>query len=359
MQAGRALIVWGMLFWVFTSPLHAGISVLTPSSGRVRGKKKVVLVVQGPRNGMKVYSEGESPPLNLLKKVPSKGGEAVYHFLYTLRKGRNDLRFEPGSVHVRLVYSSSNRGGGGALGSYVFHKSRIEKRCRPCHTFSSSLKKKEKLPCLSCHKRLFKGRPLGHGPAENGNCLVCHRSTLFHGVRFALRHKGEELCFQCHGSSKRWKRMAYLHGPVGAGNCVFCHDPHGSSTVFYLRFGGKESLCLVCHQDKKAEFSKESFKYHAILSARGCTVCHDPHASAHPFQLMKDVVPLCVECHPKFRGRKRGHPLANHPLYGKKDPRRPQKRFTCVSCHDPHGSVFSSLLIAPQGRRLCSLCHPY
>ncbi len=360
----RGLARFSVLAFLLASvPLHAENTLLTPVSGKTTSRREIHLVVKGPAAGLKLRSvETHERPL-LLEKAPYKtGGMAAYHFRVHLHRGTNVLEIVPGRTRIVVKRGSPAIAGrsGGIPGFYLFHKAPAEAGCLPCH---KGLGKGEGGGCRSCHVGKYT-RPEAewvHAPAAEGRCLSCHASERApSGERFHPREGGTAtLCFRCHLNARRWLSMPHVHGPVGAGNCVFCHDPHGSSHPFSLRYDGRKEMCLACHSEKAKAFLSQGFKPHAILAARGCTVCHDPHASAHPFQLEEPTVPLCVGCHPRFKGMTRGHPISRHPLQGKRDPLHPGRRFTCASCHDPHGSPYENLLIAPRETRLCSRCHPY
>ena len=360
------MIIIGIMLLI-GSPLYAGISILTPVAGKTSPSRILLLVVKGPV-GSVVKLRVQNPSSKwVLSKAVSKGKEAVYHFRLTLVRGKNVFWILPGETRLNVSWNPafSIARPERFPGIYLFHEKKAEAACLPCH---KALRKDSRAPsgkrgCLPCHRQevIPPKNAWVHGPAAEGNCGACHASKASAtGVRFTpIMGGSDKLCFRCHVSERRWKSRAYLHGPVGAGNCVFCHDPHSSPRKFYLRYDGSQGLCLVCHLKKARNFSKKGFKFHAILSAKGCIVCHSPHATNYPYQLYTGTVSLCVSCHLRFKGKKTGHPISKHPLQGPRDPLHPQKRFTCVSCHNPHGGLYKSLLRAPSGMRLCARCHPY
>jgi predicted CXXCH cytochrome family protein len=94
-----------------------------------------------------------------------------------------------------------------------------------------------------------------------------------------------------------------------------------------------------------------------------CASCHNPHTTKNERMLEKLVNDLCAACHEKRSSGK--HVLGssglgdNHPIAGKPDPLRPEKKLTCASCHDPHASSprapFAGIKDKPAN--LCLLCH--
>jgi predicted CXXCH cytochrome family protein len=50
--------------------------------------------------------------------------------------------------------------------------------------------------------------------------------------------------------------------------------------------------------------------------------------------------------------------LAGHIIKGPVDPRRPDREFTCASCHNPHGSDHQKLFyLGDTGMESCAGCH--
>lgn len=205
------------------------------------------------------------------------------------------------------------------------------KQCADCHTLVPSASDRKPLnmsafpnekskgaydtaastsTCYSCHKSLI-SFPFVHPPAAVWSCLSCHEPQ--DGQGYAVRKPDTRACFGCHLKEKEtWYAKKYLHGPFNVGKC---------------------------------------------------SICHNPHASEYPFNLIKDTWDLCISCHiDKGSGKHivRSFTDVNyHPTRGKPDPSRPGKELTCASCHDPHASdvqylqrfKYSSLF------ELCSNCH--
>ena len=75
---------------------------------------------------------------------------------------------------------------------------------------------------------------------------------------------------------------------------------------------------------------------------------------------------LCLDCHgavEKSPHAIKGFGNAGHPVgkREKKDPKRPDRLFTCGSCHNPHSSDSIRLFRYPakSTMALCRNCHTY
>ena len=114
-----------------------------------------------------------------------------------------------------------------------------------------------------------------------------------------------------------------------------------------------KEACLKCH----VSILDKTYS-HGPAVAGYCTLCHDPHASMENAWLRKPVWELCTACHTdKVAGEHRF--LKSHPMQNKKDPMRPGKRLSCVSCHDPHSAEAGDLFAYNKKKsfELCKLCH--
>ncbi len=117
--------------------------------------------------------------------------------------------------------------------------------------------------------------------------------------------------------------------------------------------------CGKCHGDMLAgTFS------HGPAAAGLCTLCHDPHAGDHPAWTRKQSWMLCTTCHEEkktevhvIRGFVRN---VSHPTGRYRDPSRPGRRLTCVSCHSPHSADTPDMLKFGARNKfdLCGVCHP-
>lgn len=294
------------------------------------------------------------------------------HYRLPLKKGANSFTLAPLNQHINIKYtplSTLLNVDFNAPGIYRFHRqAAIPAECGGCHT--------DKLPpdaavdqvsygqfspeCYSCHSSTAVGSEWRHFPSAVLLCRTCHQSVSKDQPLAVPAGKVESLCFACHVNNKKWLAMTHIHGPVGTGDCTICHDPHGSGNEFQLWADGKGKLCVVCHEEMKKflEPGQRNFVVHGIMNAQGCGACHSPHATNNRFQLLGEINDLCMGCHTSMAASIGGHPVQNHPVKGKSDPRRAGNPFSCTSCHNPHGSPYKYLLIGDvRGGRICMKCH--
>lgn len=361
------------------SSVEAGeISVLAPTAveSTIYSRNKIVNVV------VKV---NDSSDLNRLAMVLERDGRrfepigrhvknGVYfvHYSLPLKRGKNNFVLSPirRSIKIKFVpLASLLNVNFEKPGTYLFHRDEtIPAVCAGCHT--SKLPSGAKFDrvqygrfspeCYSCHGSVASASEWRHFPSSGLLCMVCHQSDPNKKGLEIPTGKVEGLCFECHINDSKWISMKHIHGPVGTGDCTICHDPHGSNNKFQLWADGKARLCVVCHEDKRKFLAQNQKRFfvHGILNAKGCVVCHSPHATDYRFQLYGEINDLCVSCHTGLRGVKKGHPVHMHPVEGKKDPRRKGYAFTCTSCHNPHGSKNKYLLIGNvRGGQVCVMCH--
>lgn len=141
-------------------------------------------------------------------------------------------------------------------------------------------------------------------------------------------------CLSCHGELAEG---ASVHAAVSMG-CTVCHSGVDASDVPHLfttrnpkGLGSKlRDICYDCHD--RTSFTK-NVVHGAIML--GCTSCHNPHRSGHSRLLIEDVPALCMGCH-----RERFTPGADgsHAFAGNE---------ACLRCHVPHVSDRPKLLSGP------------
>ncbi len=336
---------------------------------KVSNKKELPLIRVTTAQNRK----GEETLIKPLQRY-EKNGFSYIHYKLHLKKGKNRFVINPGeqdlTIRYRPVRTLLNVNFEDPK-AFLFHRTAvIPKECTLCH--SKKLPKDANLDvarlsknsdyspiCFSCHRSLSDTNKWLHGPTANMFCMSCHRKGEGNTRITMLSGKVDDVCFQCHINKKKFRELKHVHGPVGTGDCTICHDPHGDKYKFQLWADGKTDLCLGCHSDKR-DSAKGSlgFTRHGIIQGGGCIACHSPHATNYRFQLYKPINELCVSCHLELANLKKGHPVGNHPLKGKKDPRRPGRELSCTSCHNPHGSKFRFLLIGDVlGGHVCGMCH--
>lgn len=230
--------------------------------------------------------------------------------------------------------------------------------------------------CLRCHTTLTRNKPVVHAALPMG-CLPCHgditdAQTIPHGKaadgKTGPAPDQARICYGCHDRSKFSGNTVH---PALAMGCTPCHHPHASAHAKLLR-ADVPALCFTCHD--KAAFSRKNV--HPPVAGGMCLSCHAPHASDTYGILLKPPVELCSECHPAVAQAphaiagigQSGHSvgLPKKDRKGKElappdDPRRPDRPFTCASCHDPHSSDHRRLFryAARSQMELCIHCHHY
>lgn len=188
-------------------------------------------------------------------------------------------------------------------------------------------------------------------------CRACHTLEPQRTDR-APPTPGDSTCYTCHKKITQFKQV---HGPAALWNCLACHNS-SSAPQKYTTPVPVRDLCYGCHIDQKNYFFSAQFQ-HGPTATGMCTICHNPHASDHEFWLKKEPWDLCTTCHSdKASGR---HILAwgptgdTHPTRGRPDPMKPEREFSCRSCHNPHASNAPKLwnFDATTAYQLCWTCH--
>jgi predicted CXXCH cytochrome family protein len=298
----------------------------------------------------------------------AKNGAYYLHFRLPLVPGKNSFELIPAGKNVVIKYRplrSLLNVNFDEKGVSLFHRNELlPASCKECHHDkpaqpSKPIDEQAQPLCFECHKNIVENN-WKHSPAATLQCRACHQETPDPNKITIPAGKVETSCFQCHVSKKAWLKMDHIHGPVGTGDCTVCHNPHADQNRAQLWAEGKDVICVACHTDKKDLLAEDSSTYyiHGIIKGGGCIACHSPHATDHRFQLYKPINELCVGCHTAFKDVVKGHPVGGHPVQGVKDPRRPERTFSCTSCHNPHGSDYKFLLIGDiLGGQVCSQCH--
>jgi predicted CXXCH cytochrome family protein len=222
--------------------------------------------------------------------------------------------------------------------------------------------------CLMCHSELAAG-PVKHAAVEMG-CPTCHPGIdasdvphkVTNGKKRGLASDQPGLCYGCHEEKRFTGR--HVHAAI-LGGCTSCHQVHGSKNARLLN-SPVPGLCFTCHD--KGAFTR---KYqHGPAAAGTCFFCHAPHASAYRWLLTGYTVRLCLTCHPQVKNESHlisstgrgGHPVGlgkKGGLTHRRDPNHPDRRFSCVSCHDPHSADMPQMIkfTASSPLAICPQCH--
>ena len=235
------------------------------------------------------------------------------------------------------------------------------KMCKTCHqpkckvaavSISSFTKDLDCSTCHTGHSSNSKGLlgPYGHTAFLNESCEQCH-NPIVAGGKITIKSAGKDLCFSCHEKDRAKVNETDIHGRDKKG-CTLCHDYHASMKK---NLTVKESgLCFTCHRDtEKRQISMvkalKSIRCEPVKD-RKCFECHVPPHSSNPLYFEKDGILTCASCH-KVQ-HKVAHPMGSKVL----DPRNGQP-ITCITCHSMHSAKADFMLIFDRKRALCIQCH--
>jgi len=194
------------------------------------------------------------------------------------------------------------------------------------------------------------------GGAET--CLACHDENSKHPVLsiFATQHgvKADERtpmasahgCETCHGPGQAHVEAGGGKGVGGPGFRSFAADSESDA-------GDQNAACLACHQGGGRMNWIGSQHENANLR---CATCHKVHAKEDPVRKV-DIRPgvifkdnqsaVCFTCHAEQRAL--SFRLSHHPIQ--------EGKVACSDCHNPHGSMASTLLAKPTLNETCYQCH--
>ena len=202
-----------------------------------------------------------------------------------------------------------------------------------------------------------------HNETNEKICASCHDMSVNEVKGVAFEDITKSNCYQCHSSITVKK---HAHAPSVNWLCTSCHN--GKVGVFNKADKDKTKytvpdpigdVCYSCHEKNKEKWGNKRFKHEPADSGR-CNKCHNSHSSPNEFYLRKPAWDLCTGCH---KDKVEGVHIVKtfnrvmHPTHNKKDPSRPGKDLSCISCHNPHASNASSLLQSSSAFGLCSRCH--
>lgn len=222
---------------------------------------------------------------------------------------------------------------------------------------ASKVYKDYKYPPDKFQKKYF------HTDEKEKVCSQCHNMSINEVKGVPFKDVRDSNCYQCHNKVVNKK---YAHAPAINWLCTSCHT--SDVGLYNLLDKGKSkfiapdpisSRCFSCHEKLKDEFEQKRFKHEPTESGR-CNKCHNPHATNSSKHLRMPEWELCTSCHKDKIND--GHIVKTfsrkaHPTHGVKDPSRPGKDLSCISCHNPHVSNTAYLLESAQAMFLCLKCH--
>ncbi len=195
-----------------------------------------------------------------------------------------------------------------------------------------------RFPCQDCHLPPPEGAVEGAGPLKDREdpdhlCLECHPSSNLHPVGIPaaatteLRGKirlplgrgarpGAIICLTCHALHGQDLRAGLLRVPAGDDRQgALCSACHGERLTAKSPHRKDASACALCHTAPPREGASNL----AASVQATCDFCHGTLGQAH-------FLALNPFSDPALAG---SLPLPGLPMLG--------GRFTCVTCHDPHG----------------------
>ena len=166
--------------------------------------------------------------------------------------------------------------------------------------------------CIDCHAnytRTFAASPHARLHVETARlpggsgCESCHGAGSKHiavgggrGKFIVNPGKDAQACFNCHLEIHAEFNLPQHH-PVREGkmNCVQCHDTHGADIMKPaggLAMARANEQCASCHREQARRFV---FEHEALRE--GCVTCHQPHGSINSKMLVQSDPNLCLRCH--------------------------------------------------------------
>jgi len=215
----------------------------------------------------------------------------------------------------------------------------IQEICVECHEEVASAFES------SFHAKAWKGA----GTSGNG-CQSCHGSADAHKddpskatiITFGKdsMQSAEERSARCLECHATSSNLSFWDIGKHLANDVTCTNCH--SIHVQRSTVGQPDVCFECHRSTKAQVIKQS--RHPILEGKvQCSDCHNPHGTISESMLLAETPNLlCFTCH----ADKRGPFIWVHP---------PAEE-NCLICHTPHGSNHESLM-AERLNVLCQDCH--
>jgi predicted CXXCH cytochrome family protein len=257
--------------------------------------------------------------------------------------------------------------------------------------------------CAGCHTTNMNTPNLTWGEAGIG-CEACHGPGRDHAlnkgdVSKIVSSKDADICGQCHGGNDvktggnlmsdgtKWvvgfrpgMKLSEVKGiqltPVDPAKTppdsnvtanhlrnynMWAASPHSKALSLVVNSERASAGCFGCHsaegfaaklQGKEADVSKK-----ATFSTVSCVVCHDPHDSDNPRQLVMAPEKLCVSCHSQEAM------LKGTGIKGIEDTKGVHSSLTCIQCHMTEANHLMKVIrpdapdLAERRADTCTSCH--
>ncbi|MFQ6084312.1 MAG: cytochrome c3 family protein [Candidatus Aminicenantia bacterium] len=200
--------------------------------------------------------------------------------------------------------------------------------------------------CITCHDDLIKGKFI-HSPVKEVSCDFCHEMKKQEDkTMVGFVAKGDVLCLTCHSEIEDLLTKKNIHPAIEEG-CGLCHNPHSSDNPKQL-VSSREEICSNCHDIQEEVFKNKHGRQPVALV--GCHKCHNPHSSDEEklfvgkFKHLPFQEEECNACHKRPRGTKIRL--------------RAEGAVLCYACHSDKEKEFTKKSIhTPVKRGECTECH--
>ena len=219
-----------------------------------------------------------------------------------------------------------------------------------------------------CHPVEVGGTIPKHIPYLEGECLECHTDHSAPEGEM-LKVTGDQMCLECHTEIELSESGSNPIHPPGDKQCLACHDPHESRVRNLVRSEDILHQCAECHAEFLEKGRQMAYRHDYFDPVDECGSCHYAHRRSQEKYLHEDVTQSCLTCHDMTIELKErmlenvgGEMTEATFVHGA------MKEEGCPTCHTPHGSSQSSLLLPgyPAGKyqvykredfALCWQCH--
>jgi DmsE family decaheme c-type cytochrome len=220
--------------------------------------------------------------------------------------------------------------------------------------------------CQTCHEDIYNNflksqhwaidSKAVHG-FQGRSCEGCHGPAQTHtetGAAEDIRNPGkisaasaDKVCLSCHlNQPTHIGRLTSSH-MKDAVSCTACHKIHSTEPggLVDRRAASVNKQCATCHNNVWSQFQKP-FHHRLPEDAMSCIDCHNPHGSVRTSMTKTfgaNEQP-CLGCH----GDKRGPFTFEHAAL---------RYEGCNACHETHGSANPRMLTRQEVRYVCLECH--